>query len=247
MTKIIGHRGGRNVWAENSRTGFEKARDLGIDGVEFDVHLTDSGELVVIHDATLDRTTVQTGRVSSLPPGAGRSTLLKGTSEGIPALSDILALYAGTAVELHIELKDDASDVPYPGLVEAVLGEVDRHGLLQQSFFTSFTTSVLANIRQVAPDVRTLSSLHAPLVEREGLQGALEARLRVADVIAIENSVLKKHRDEITRIVPLEQLGGWVPNSEADLKYWLAQGLRQITTDEPVRALAVRQTIGGAN
>lgn len=240
MTKIIGHRGGRNVWAENSRTGFEKTRDLAIDGVEFDVHLTDAGELLVIHDATLDRTTVETGRVSALPLGAARSVHLKGTSEGIPTLDDVLEIYAGTKVELHIELKDDANGVPYPGIVEAVLAAVDRFDLRKQSFLTSFTTSILADIRRAAPDVRTLSSLHAPLVEGEGLQNALKARLAVADVIAIENAVLKTHWTEITGMVSLDRLGGWVPNSEDDLRYWLSLGLRQITTDEPIRALALQ-------
>ena len=63
MTKITGHRGARNLWPENSMTGFRNVLDLGVDAIEFDVHLTDAGELVVIHDATLDRTTDRTGPV----------------------------------------------------------------------------------------------------------------------------------------------------------------------------------------
>ena len=56
MTLITGHRGARNLWPENSLTGFRNAITLGVDAIEFDVHLTRSGELVVIHDATLERT-----------------------------------------------------------------------------------------------------------------------------------------------------------------------------------------------
>ena len=51
---IIGHRGARNLWPENSLDGFERTRALGIEGVEFDVHIARDGELVVIHDPTLD-------------------------------------------------------------------------------------------------------------------------------------------------------------------------------------------------
>ena len=47
MTKIVGHRGARNIWPENSLTGFRNVLALNVDAVEFDVHLTDAGELVV--------------------------------------------------------------------------------------------------------------------------------------------------------------------------------------------------------
>lgn len=242
MTMIIGHRGGRNVWPENSLTGFRKVRDLAVDGVELDVHRTAGGDLVVIHDATLDRTTHGTGPVAGLPRGGYSSVMLRGADEAIPDLDSVLALFAGTDLELHIELKDDVSGTPYAGLAEAVLGVIDRHGLGAQSFVTSFSISVLRAIRELSPETRLLSSLHAPLVENEGLVEALQTRLAVVDVIAIENAVLKQHWSTITSIVPLDRLGGWVSNSEDDLRYWLSQGMRQITTDEPVRALALRQS-----
>ncbi|GAH55304.1 unnamed protein product, partial [marine sediment metagenome] len=54
---IIGHRGARGIAPENSLSGFKKAVELGIDGVELDVHLTKDGKLVVIHDMDLKRLT----------------------------------------------------------------------------------------------------------------------------------------------------------------------------------------------
>ncbi|WP_169196769.1 glycerophosphodiester phosphodiesterase family protein [Devosia sp. MC1541] len=241
MTMIIGHRGGRNLWPENSLSGFLKTRALALDGVEFDVHLTKAGELVVIHDATLDRTSLGTGPVADLPLGAHQTTLLKGTVEGIPLLKDVLEIFAQTTGELHIELKDDVNGVPYPGLVDAVYAEVERYGLLERSFLTSFSLSVLEELRAKYPKARTLNSMHGPNIEREGLIPALEKRLALADVIAIQNDVLREHWDTITSIVPLSLLGGWVPNTEEDLRYWLTKGLRQITTDEPIRALGVSE------
>jgi ABC-type molybdate transport system permease subunit len=68
---IIGHRGARNLWPENSLDGFRRTRALGIEGVEFDVHIARDGELVVIHDPTLERTTEGTGRVAD--PHRGRA------------------------------------------------------------------------------------------------------------------------------------------------------------------------------
>ena len=65
MNKIlkIGHRGAKGYVAENTMASFQKAIELGVDGLELDVHLCRSGEVVVIHDATIDRTTVGKGFV----------------------------------------------------------------------------------------------------------------------------------------------------------------------------------------
>lgn len=68
MTMIIGHRGARNVWAENSLTGFRNVLELGVKAVELDLHLSNMGEVLVIHDATLDRATDRNGPVRALSP-----------------------------------------------------------------------------------------------------------------------------------------------------------------------------------
>jgi glycerophosphoryl diester phosphodiesterase len=63
MTAIIAHRGGALLWPENSRIACVNAQALGVDQLQVDVHLSRDGEVVVIHDATLDRTTDGTGKV----------------------------------------------------------------------------------------------------------------------------------------------------------------------------------------
>ncbi|MGO8656265.1 glycerophosphodiester phosphodiesterase family protein, partial [Rhizobium ruizarguesonis] len=87
MVFIIGHRGGRNLWPENSLSGFRKLAQMPVDGVEFDIHLTRSGEVLVIHDPTLDRTTGAHGLVANLRPGESRTLRLKESDgETIPTL-----------------------------------------------------------------------------------------------------------------------------------------------------------------
>ena len=66
MTKIYGHRGAKGMYPENTLLSFKKAIDQGVDGLELDVHLTKDGEVVVIHDETLDRTTSGTGWIKDL-------------------------------------------------------------------------------------------------------------------------------------------------------------------------------------
>jgi glycerophosphoryl diester phosphodiesterase len=65
MTDIASHRGGALLWPENSRIAFENTAKLQVEQVEFDVHPTRDGKLVVIHDDTLDRTTDGKGPVAA--------------------------------------------------------------------------------------------------------------------------------------------------------------------------------------
>lgn len=65
-TKIIAHRGSKSTRPENTLTAFREALHVGSDGIELDVHLSSDGEVVVIHDETVDRTTNGTGLVSEL-------------------------------------------------------------------------------------------------------------------------------------------------------------------------------------
>jgi len=62
----IAHRGGSKIRPENTHAAFDHAAELGVDALECDVHLSHDGEVVVIHDATLQRTTDRAGRVADL-------------------------------------------------------------------------------------------------------------------------------------------------------------------------------------
>lgn len=238
---IVGHRGARNLWAENSLTGFRNLLGLNVESVEFDVHLSAAGELLVIHDATLDRTTERSGRVADLAAGEYRSVILKGTDERIPTLSEVLEIYAPTGLELHVELKADADGKPYEGLEAAAAAEIDRFGLADQSFLTSFNSDVLKKIGEVAPHIRRLSSLSHKSVEARGLRQSVETMLLVSDVLAVEKALLREEWDLLSALIPAERLGAWVPNELEDLSFWLKQPIRQITTDRPDLAVKARE------
>jgi glycerophosphoryl diester phosphodiesterase len=242
MVHIIGHRGGRNLWAENSMTGFRELAKMSAEGVEFDVHLTIDGEMLVIHDPTLDRTTEHTGPVSHLRKGKHKQVALKnGNGDTIPLLEDVLTLYAASDFELHVELKADSEGNPYTGMEARVAAILDSYGLAHRSILTSFNPEVLGTVRKVAPHIRTLSSYDAKSAEKYGLLGGIEHALQVSDIIAIEKTLLDQHWDLIERRVPLAQLGVWVPNEEAELSFWLSKPIRQLTTDRPDRALNIRE------
>jgi glycerophosphoryl diester phosphodiesterase len=236
MVLIIGHRGARNLWPENSLEGFKRTRDLGVDAVEFDVHLAREGELVVIHDPSLERTTEGTGPVAD-------RTAMELAAMGVPSLEAVLDVYAGTSIELHIEIKTDALGRPYEGLEKRLLDIIGRRTLEQQAILTSFVPEVLETARRLSPHQRVLGSLDRRSAELlGGLPVALDRFAVIGNcMIAVEKGLLADSLDLCLRRVGGEFLGAWVPNDADDIAQWLARPIRQITTDRPDIALALRR------
>ena len=92
---VAAHRGGAALWPENSLLAFRNALALGVDCLESDVHLTADGELVILHDPTLDRTTTGTGPVAERRLADLTSVRLRArdgtvTDEPLPTLGQLL-------------------------------------------------------------------------------------------------------------------------------------------------------------
>ena len=243
MTKkrIIGHRGARNIWPENGLTGFREVLKLGVDGVEFDLHPSADGELVVIHDPTLDRTTEARGPVAARSVAELTGIRLKdGGGDRIPRFDEALDILVPAGVELHIELKVSASGEPYPGLERRALDAVRRRNLGRRAVLTSFSPAVLSELRRLAPGLRTLGSMNRDFAER---QGGVEALLRRfeelgVELIAVEKSLLAERLPFFLERVGAARLVAWVVNEPADIDRWLAAPIGTITTDRPDLALA---------
>ncbi len=103
MIYTIGHRGAEFLEPENTLRGFRKAIEVGVDYVEFDVHRCKSGELVVIHDETVDRTTNGKGFVEDLTLQQLKK-LDAGKGEQIPTLQEAIDVCKGK-VKMQIEIK----------------------------------------------------------------------------------------------------------------------------------------------
>lgn len=140
-----GLHGGQLV--ENSRAAFSAAMALG-HGIETDVQAARGGEAIVFHDATLDRLTAASGSVASHTPAELARVLLRDTDEGIPSLSEILALVGGK-VPLLIEVKVSGARVTR--LCLSVRGALkDYQG---PAAVMSFNPLVGAWFRQQAPGI----------------------------------------------------------------------------------------------
>jgi glycerophosphoryl diester phosphodiesterase len=245
---VIGHRGARNLWPENSLDGFERTRALGIEGVEFDVHVARDGELVVIHDPTLDRTTEGQGPVAARTAAELAATKLRdGGGAGVPTLDQVLDVFAGSGIELHIEIKTDITGHRYPGLEQRLIDVIARRKLHDTAILTCFAPKALEIVRGIAPQQRVLASVNQRSADAMGgLDKALDRFAAMEGcLVAVEKGLLEEKLDYCLDRLGPEKLGVWVPNESADLAYWLAQPVRQLTTDRPDIALQQRRAFAG--
>lgn len=148
--KIFAHRGSSGTHPENTLAAFRAAAALPIDGVEIDVHLTKDGEVVVIHDEKINRTTNGKGYVKDMTLeelqqyDAGSWFSEEWGGERVPTLDEVLDIYEGTSHRLNIEIKSDI--FPYDGLVEKVLTIANNRGMADRLLLSSFNHEDVSHI-----------------------------------------------------------------------------------------------------
>ncbi|QRZ14254.1 glycerophosphodiester phosphodiesterase (plasmid) [Paracoccus methylovorus] len=240
MSRIIAHRGARNIWAENSATGFRETARLGFSGIEFDLHLTDAGELVVIHDPTLERTTNGHGPVRALTPASRKALRLKGPDgalidEGVPSFDEVLDILAPCKADLLVELKPDQQGFTDPRMISMAADILRRRGLESRSVLHAFDINVIRGIRDLAPQFRRLISVNQDWADR---QGGLEAFLRDVsgwiDVIGIHHQLFEAEFDLVARLGLLERCTVWTINDAELMRRWIARAPGYLVSDDPI-------------
>jgi len=187
MIEVTGHRGVKGLAPENTLSGFRKAVEIGCHGVELDVRLTSDGQLAVIHDATLERTTNGKGAVIDCTM-AELNTLNAGYGQTIPTLAEVFKLLKGSPINIQIELKGPNTEEPAAELVR-------EWGFEERVTFTSFFHHRVLRIKNKYPEVTTgiLVSCN-PVRPLDLLQSAEADNLHVnhsrIDSILVENMQL---------------------------------------------------------
>ncbi len=121
---------------------------MGVDMVEFDVHVCGSGEVVVIHDETVDRTTDGSGSVRDMPLGELKE-LDAGLGETIPTLNEALSLI-DNRVKANIELKGDGTVKPVYGVIKE---QLERGWSPLNLTVSSFEAEELSEIRELSDEI----------------------------------------------------------------------------------------------
>ena len=250
MIEVIGHRGAAGLAPENTLASFRTAIALGVDAVEFDLHVSRDGELVVIHDDTLERTTTGAGRVEALSleeirrADAGVKWGPRFAGERVPTLREVIDLVGGTAppqFRLNVELKLAAGGKGRPeGFEQKVLDILREAGMLARTTIQSFHHPSVALAKRLAPEIRAGLLVEAaevpanpvPVVRRQG------ADLYAPNYRALSRELVEKLHAAGVGILT------WTPNTEADLHRVLDLGVGgfpadSITTDFPNRLLGI--------
>jgi glycerophosphoryl diester phosphodiesterase len=247
---VFAHRGGAKLAPENTLVAFARGMAAGADGIECDVHLSRDGIPVVIHDATLDRTTDAHGPVGARTADelarvdagcrfAGDGTFpFRGAGHGVPRLDAVLDLVRDGRI--IIEMKQGL-----PALARAVATVVRRAGAAARVCVGSFHQTALEVIRAEAPDVATSASQEEARwalyrswcrwpVPRRRPYVAFQVPQRAGRLTVISPAfVAQAHRDAA-------RVDVWVVDEPSDIIRLLGWGVDGVISDRPDLAVKTR-------
>jgi len=229
---LFGHRGAAGEAPENTLGGFAYAWGVGVRAFELDIHLSKDGQLVVIHDPTLERTTDGEGLVSDYTAAELNSLNAAcrfpgwPNQEGVPSLQSLLDRYYAGIRRWQLEIKTDASE--RLDVVCTILArQIDHFDLGVRVTVTSFDPAALEIMRRTTSHLRLgliRSPAHLEDIDLARTLGCSELCIPVESGSAPLVSAAHEAGLEVT---------GWLGNSSAQLERLLAWGVDAITTDVP--------------
>ena len=151
--QVIAHRGGRAQAPENTLAAFHQGICSGADQLEMDIQRSKDGRLVVMHDATVDRTTNGSGRVADLSLDQLRA-LDAGNGEQVPTFAEVIQVAKEAGVRLLPEAKNPEL---YPGLEDEMVAALRQADFLDQTVMQSFARDRLEKVALANPDLQVCS------------------------------------------------------------------------------------------
>lgn len=218
----IGHRGACGHAPENTLSSFRKALEIGVDGVEFDVHATKDGKLVILHDDKVDRTTggkgfiwdLDLGQVRKLDAGAWFREKFRG--ERVPLFSEALETLRGT--NIFIELKQE-------GIVEKVHEELKARKMRDNIYVISFNRFLIEHSIKINRKIKTGLITERP----EDLRFALELK---TEIFCLNHATADKAiADEVHG--HKMKLSVWTMNDPGEIRQMQEIGADMLTSDYP--------------
>jgi glycerophosphoryl diester phosphodiesterase len=238
---LLGHRGARHAAPENTFAAFDLALEEGAEGVELDVRLNASGDVMVCHDTTLERVTEGRDRrsVEGLSSAECKDVRLA-RGEPLPFLRDVLAWAKRRGACLNVELKMDGRR--RPALVRAVAELTSSHAPSGDILISSFHPLAVLAHRALAPRVASAWLLESPtLAELPILAHAGSMALHPKHTL-ITAARLARWKTRVARVHT------WTVNDPNRALELAALGVDCLITDEPGRLRrALEPTARGTN
>lgn len=226
---IVAHRGAAGIAPENTLAAFREAVKLGADWLEFDVRMSSDGVPVVIHDATLKRTSTGKGPVHAktlaelrrLDAGSWFEGRFSG--EKIPTLDEVLKL--GTRARLNIEIKSGGA--PPAEIAAAVWGRVQEAGLESRTLVSSFDADVLKAVRELDAQAPLGFPWQSGLRDPVRRSLALKCRMMLFEVGGLSEKKVRRCREVGHEV--------WVytVNEPEEMRRVMDLGIDAMITDRP--------------
>jgi glycerophosphoryl diester phosphodiesterase len=193
----VAHRGHSIAFPENTMIAYRKAIELGVEMIECDVNITSDGKLVMMHDATLNRTTDGTGKVSSLTwdeiqrldAGSKFNPEFAGTR--IPSTEDTIIYYKEAGIASCFEVKG-ADGEEANRIALALLELFQKHNVLDTAFMSSYKHEALHLAKAKCPELLLAPERLPDDAPPDPAEAVRQAKLFPAPVIQHEYTVLNK-------------------------------------------------------
>jgi len=248
---VMAHQGGADLAPSNTMAAFRNAAQMGVDVLELDVHTTKDGVVVVIHDATVDRTTNGTGRVHDLAwsdlqkldagyqfsTDNGQTFPFRGQGVTIPTLQEVLAAFPTLRINIEIKQAD-------PPMEQAVADLIQQAGAQERVLVVASNSDVIERFRALMPEVATGASES----EVRGFFYAQTLRVSAfyrptADALQVPENfgniqVLSPHFVQAAHARDVA-VHAWTINDVESMRRLLDMGIDGIITDRPDLALEV--------
>ena len=256
--EVIAHRGGAGQWPGETLHAYERALKLGVDVIELDIHRTSDGELVLMHNSTVDETTDGTGPVrrftlkelKRLDAGyrwssdGGKSFPFRGKGITVATLKEVFEAFP--RARMNIEIKQSE-----PSLIEPFCKLIRDHGLTEKVLVASFRDGVMKEFRRRCPEVATSAStpeLLEYISKNNPVTGgsyrpnsdALQVKDRVLALRVVTKRFIERAHGRNL------QVHAWTVNDLDGMRRLVADGVDGIITDYPGPLLALLDRVAAA-
>jgi glycerophosphoryl diester phosphodiesterase len=225
--ELIAHRGGPAYAPENTLAAFRNAIKIGVDRLEMDVQMTRDGQLVVIHDETVDRTTNGTGHVANLTLAEIRA-LDAGDGEKIPTFAEVIALAKEGGVALLPEIK---SPHLYPGIEEKVLQTIADADYGEVTIIQSFDPNSVGTLHTLDQTAHICQLYGQGVLSVKGVQpGNADRVCLMAEMVLLNPWMIQQNHEEGRQVFV------WFGAIEHPLmmRFLLALGVDGLIVDDPL-------------
>ncbi len=256
---VIAHQGGDGVWPGDTLFAFERAVEIGSDVLEMDAHITKDGQIVLMHDERVDRTTDGAGLIEDLTLAelkqldaayqwsndGGKTFPYRGQGIQVPALEELFEKFPRLRYVIEVKLTQDPIDRPLCDLISA-------HGMQAKVLVASFHDEAMRNFREACPEVATsasrgevtrfvllgkifLSPFVAPTYQ--SIQPPYDPKDSMDIPIMTARFIREAHAKKI-RVEP------WTVDDPALMKQYIEWGVDGIITDRPDLMIEVLEEMG---